>query len=226
MRKIREVLRLKWVLSLSHRQVECSVRLGHGTVGDYLRRAKLAGLCWEEAERLSDGELERRLFPSACGPPVGGKAEPDWRVIQKELKGKGVTLSLLWQEYREGEPEGYGYSRFCELFRSWQGRLDAVLRQDYRGGEMLFVDYAGQAVPIVNRETGEVSEAQIFVAALGASNYTFRSDGESDPGGLDRLACALLRVPGWRARAGGAGQSEERGDEAVPLRPGAQPQLR
>lgn len=108
MRKIREVLRLKWVLGLSHRQVERSAQLGHGTVGDYLRRAKLAGVEWEEVETLDDGELERRLFASARGTPARGKPQPDWRAIQKELKVKGVTLSQLWQEYREAEPEGYG----------------------------------------------------------------------------------------------------------------------
>lgn len=173
MRKIREVLRQSWVLGLSHRQVERSVRVAHGTVVNYLRRATVAGLTWEEVEGLDDGELERRLFPSSCGAPVRGKPEPEWRGIQKELKRKGVTLSLLWQEYREGEPEGYGYSRFCQLFRAWQGRVDVALRQDYRAGEKLLVDYAGQTVPIVDRETGEVEEAQIFVAVLGASSYTY-----------------------------------------------------
>lgn len=173
MRKIREVLRLKWELGLSHRQVQRAARVGLGTVSDYLLRAQVAGLTWEQVKELSDGELERRLFPSACGSSARGKPEPDWQAIQKELKVKGVTLSLLWQEYREREGEGYGYSRFCERFRAWQQKLDVVLRQDYRAGERLLVDYAGQTLSIVNRSTGEVSEAQIFVAALGASNYIY-----------------------------------------------------
>lgn len=173
MRKIREVLRLKWNLGLSHRQVSRSVRLGSSTVGDYLLRARVAELSWEEVQTLSDEELERRLYASASGGGSRGRAEPDWAQVHQELKRKGVTLSLLWQEYRAGEPEGYGYSRYCELYRAWESRLDPCLRQDYAGGEKLLVDYAGQTVPVHNAAGGEVRHAQIFVAVLGASNYTY-----------------------------------------------------
>jgi len=174
MRKIREVLRLKWKLGLSHRQVSRSVRIGHGTVCDYLQRAKVENLSWEQVEGLGDGELEERLFPP---PPsrqgAGERTLPDWTKVHRELKKKSVTLSLLWEEYRECHPDGYGRSRFCELYRIWAGQLDVCLRQDYKAGEMLFVDYAGQTVEIVDPTSGEVREAQIFVAVLGASNYTY-----------------------------------------------------
>ncbi len=174
MRKIREVLRLKWELGLSHRQIKRSVRLGHGTVCDYLARAKHEGLRWEQVGGLNDAELEERLFPR---PPsrqgAGEKALPDWAEVHQEMTKKAVTLSLLWQEYRERHADGYGRSRFCELYRIWTGRLDVSLRQDYKAGEMLFVDYAGQTVEVVDPKSGEVREAQIFVAVLGASNYTY-----------------------------------------------------
>jgi len=173
MRKIREVLRLKWLLGLSHRQVERSVRLGHGTVCEYLRRAGTDGLSWGDVESLSDGELEERLFPRRPVGAPGSRAVPSWPEVHRELGKKGVTLSLLWQEYREREPDGYGYSSFCQLYRSWAGQLDVCLRQQYRGGEMLFVDYAGQTVEVIDPCSGEVREAAIFVAVLGASNYTY-----------------------------------------------------
>ncbi len=174
MRKIREVLRLKWKLGLSHRQIKRSVRLGHGTVCDYLLRAKCEGLSWEQVEALNDAELEERLFPRLPSRQGAGKrALPDWAAVHRELTKKAVTLSLLWQEYRERHCDGYGRSRFCQLYRIWEGTLDVCLRQDYKAGEMLFVDYAGQTVAVIDPQSGEVLEAQIFVAVLGASNYTF-----------------------------------------------------
>ncbi len=143
MRKIREVLRLKWKLGLSHRQVKRSVRLGHGTVCDYLSRAKLAGLSWDQVMELSDGELEALLFPRSSSPRGSRQRTlPAWSEVHRELKRKGVTLSLLWEEYRGRHPEGYGRSRFCQLYRQWEGRLEVSLRQDYKAGEMLLVDYA------------------------------------------------------------------------------------
>lgn len=174
MRKIRELLRLKWELGLSHRQAERSLQIGRGTVENYLRRAVVAGLSWEAVDGLSDEELERRLFPSASeAPRTAGRAAPDWAKVHQELKRKGVTLALLWQEYRATDAEGYGYSRFCELYRAWEGRLEPCLRQDYAGGEKLIVDYAGQTVPVHDAGTGASREAAIFVAVLGASTYTY-----------------------------------------------------
>jgi len=105
--------------------------------------------------------------------PAQVRGIPDWLVIHQELKHKHVTLFLLWQEYRGAHPDGYQYSWFCDHFRAWQGKLDVVMRQDHRAGEKLFVDYAGQTAPIIDRATGEIRGAQIFVAVLGASNYTY-----------------------------------------------------
>jgi transposase len=174
MRKIRELLRLKWERGLSHRQAGRAVGIGLGTVCDYLQRAVVAGLSWEAVAVLGDEELEQRLFPSAslC-PPTARRRVPDWAEVHRELKRKGVTLSLLWQEYRGRDAEGYGYSRYCELYRAWEGKLDYCLRQDYVGGEKLIVDYAGQTVTVHDVSSGDCREAAIFVAVLGASNYTY-----------------------------------------------------
>ena len=123
-------------------------------------------------ESVDDTGLERRLFPV---PPPSRTARPlpDWSEVHRELRRKSVTLSLLWQEYKETHPEGLQYSRFCEQYRAWAAKLDLVMRQEHRAGEKLVVDYAGQTVPVVDRETGEARQAQIFVAVLGASSYTF-----------------------------------------------------
>src|SRR6185312_13342216 len=101
------------------------------------------------------------------------KTEPDWAHIHHELRRPGVTLMLLWEEYRQREPDGYGYSRWCELYRAWEGRLSPTMRQAHPAGERMFVDYAGQTVDVVDPDTGEVRPAQIFVAVMGASNYTY-----------------------------------------------------
>jgi transposase len=173
MRKIREVLRLSRQLGLSQRQVARSVRLGQSTVWDYLTRFQLSGLSFEQAEALDDEALEQRLFPSEQLTTQRHRSRPDWSKLHQELKRKGVTLSLLWQEYREGHPEGYGYSRFCDLYRDWKKTLDVTLRQDHAAGETLFVDYAGQTVEVIDPQSGEVRSAQIFVAVLGASSYCY-----------------------------------------------------
>jgi len=173
MRKIKEVLRLKWAKDLSNRQIARICGIGRPTVAEYLRRAEAAGLTWPLPAGLDEAALERRLFPPPPALPAQVRGLPDWAVVHRALKRKGVTLFLLWQEYRQAHPEGYQYSWFCEHYRAWQGKLDVVMRQDHRAGEKLFVDYAGQTVPVVDRATGESREAQIFVAVLGASNYTF-----------------------------------------------------
>jgi len=175
MRKIRETLRLKWAQGLSHRQAARSCGIGRGTVSDYVLRARSAGLtCWKQVEGLSDVDLERRLFPSSLRV-AGRRARPlpDWAEVHQELKRKSVTLSLLWEEYKSVQPEGYEYSRFCELYGEWSGRLAVCLRQEHKAGEKLFVDYSGQTVDVVNPSTGEAREAQVFVAVLGASSYAY-----------------------------------------------------
>jgi len=172
MRKIKEVLRLRWEAGRSHREIAASCRLGATTVGDYLLRAQAAGLSWPLPEGMDDEELDRRLFPPTPGA-AHERPLPDWPAIHQELRRKGVTLGLLWQEYRAVHPDGYQYSQFCDLYRRWARAVDPVLRQHYVAGERLFVDYAGQTVPVVDRRTGEEREAQIFVAVSGASNYTY-----------------------------------------------------
>jgi len=173
MRKIKEVLRLKWERGLSNRQIAAACGVSRPTVSEYLRRLAEAGLSWPLPEDLGEARLEQLLFPPPPDLPAEVRGIPDWHQIHDELKGKYVTLFLLWQEYREANPEGYQYSWFCEHYRAWQGKLDLVMRQNHRAGEKLFVDYAGQTAPVIDRTTGEIHEAQIFVAVLGASNYTY-----------------------------------------------------
>jgi transposase len=172
MRKIREVLRLTLAEGLSRRQVGTAAALPYTTVADYLARARRAGLGWPLPEGMDDAELESRLFSQAA-PPTGTRPLPDWAEVHTELRRKGVTLQLLWMEYRERFPDGYAYTQFCELYRRWRRHLDVVMRQDHRAGEKLFVDFPGQTVPVVDPGTGEITEAEIFVAVLGASSYTY-----------------------------------------------------
>jgi transposase len=173
MRKIREVLRLRWQNNFSNRKIANSCSISHTTVREYLTRAKLAGLSWPLPVQLDDGALENLLFPSPGLVPPDRRQMPDMDYIHKELKRRSVTLQLLWYEYKEANPEGYQYSRFCELYRQWAEKLDVCLRQHHRAGEKLFIDYAGQTVPIYDPTSGDVSHAHLFVATLGASNYTF-----------------------------------------------------
>jgi transposase len=172
MRKIIEVLRLHSEHQMSIRQIAKSCSLAHSTVREYLQRARQAGLTWPLDPNLDNTDLEPVLFLERS-LPADRRAMPHMEYLYKEMKRRGVTLQLLWYEYRKGNPEGYQYSQFCHHYRLWTKKLDVTLRQEHRAGEKLFVDYAGQTVPIVDPSTGEVMQAQIFVAALGASNYTF-----------------------------------------------------
>lgn len=172
MRKIREVLRLRLQCGLSKREIAASCQIGLGTVYEYVRRARDAGLTWPLPEGLDDAELECRLFPPPK-PAAAARPLPDWPSLGHELRRKGVTLLLLWYEYRAAHPDGYGYSRFCELYQQWAGTVDPRMRQVHKAGEKLFVDYAGLTVPIIDPKSGEAYAAQVFVATLGASSYTF-----------------------------------------------------
>lgn len=172
MRKIREVLRLTYAEGLSRRQVASATGLPFTTVSEYVARARRAGLGWPLPEEVDDGQLEARLFVSA-GPPQMVRPLPDWAEIHREVRRPDVTLQLLHLEYKERAPDGYQYSQFCLLYRRWQRHLDAVMRQEHRAGEKLFVDFAGRTLPIIDPETGAISRAQLFVAVLGASNYTY-----------------------------------------------------
>jgi transposase len=173
MRKIREVLRLTLAEGLSRRRVAAAVGMPVTTVAEYVHRAAGAGLSWPLPDDMDDRELEVRLFVTAA-PPPDPRPLPDWMHVHTELRRKGVTLQLLHLEYLELHPGGYQYSQFCRRYRLWQRHLDVVMRQEHRAGEKLFVDFCGQRVPILDRETGLVSlEAEIFVGVLGASNYTY-----------------------------------------------------
>ncbi len=173
MRKIREVLRLKYELNRSNREIGLSCGIGSSTVGDYIQRVRNTGLNWPLPEGLSDTALEQLLFP----PPTARNSArlfPDFHEVHKELQSrKNVTLNLLWQEYKERNPDGYQYSWYCHNYQEWAARLDVVMRHEHRAGEKMFVDYAGQTVSVIDRETGEIHKAQIFVAVLGASSYTY-----------------------------------------------------
>jgi transposase len=173
MRKIQEVLRLKWGHQLSNRQIANSCLISHTTVREYLERARLAGLSWPLDPSVDNTTLENMLFPEKPTVSSAQRTMPPMDYLFKELKRKGVTLQLLWYEYRQANPEGYQYSQFCHRYRHWLKKLDVSLRQEHRAGEKMFIDYAGQTVPIIDPATGECVEAQIFIAALGASSYTF-----------------------------------------------------
>ena len=173
MRKIHRVLRLFFEAGLSIRAIARSIQASPSTVGDYIRRAEVAGLSWPLPDKLDECALEARLFPGAAVPTRVERAIPDWAQVHAERRGKNVTLALLWQEYKAEYPEGLQYSQFCERYRAWRQRLDVVMRQTHRAGEKLFVDYAGHSVSVVDPTTGEQRKAQIFVAVLGASSYTF-----------------------------------------------------
>jgi len=174
MRKIREVLRLALGEELSRRQVSAASGVPLTTVNDYLRRAAAAGVKWPLPDDLDDGGLEVMLYP-ALAPPEAVRPVPDWARVHKEMRRKGVTLQLLWMEYREAYPgDGYGYSQFASLYRAWRGRIDVSMRQNHKAGEKLFVDFPGDTVPVWDVRTGEISmRAELFVAVLGASNWIY-----------------------------------------------------
>jgi transposase len=173
-RKIKEVLRLH-ALGLSQRQIALSCAVGQATVSDYLKAVETAGLKWADVADWDDDRLWKAVAPSRQTPPSRiHPPEPDYAAIRHELQThKHVTLQLLWEEYREQNPEGYRYSRYCDLYRGWLRRQQVVLRHEHRAGEKLFVDYAGATIPVHNAGTGEVWPAALFVAVLGASSYTY-----------------------------------------------------
>jgi transposase len=172
MRKIRDVLRLS-AGGMSKRKIAASLGLSPTAAGDCIRRARRAGLSWPLPEVMSDEALEARLYPPPQSVAKEQRPQPDWPAIHRELKRPGVTLQLLWEEHRAAHPDGYGYSRFCELYQAWKGRLSPTMRQTHVVGERLFVDYAGTTLEVIDGSTGEVLTAQLFVAALGASSYTW-----------------------------------------------------
>jgi transposase len=184
MRTTREILRLRWGQGRSLRAVAQSCGIGATTVHDIMVRATAAGLTWPLPAELDDAALEARLYPPT--PVAQERALPDFAALYRELKRRGVTLALLWQEYRQVHPDdGYGYSRFCDLYRDWRAQLDVVMRQEHRAGEKLFVDWAGMTLGITDRTTGVVQPHPVFVAALGASSFSYAE------------VCASQALPVW-----------------------------
>lgn len=184
-RKVREVLRLAQGQGLSIRQIGASLGLARSTIADHLRRAEQAGVSWPLPDDLDDATLEALLFPTPPPPPAG-RPLPDWKAVHGELRRKGVTLMLLWLEYRETHPDGYGYSQFCHRYRLFNSTVDVVMRQEHRAGEKCFVDFPGQRIPIYDAKTGAVDfEGELFVAVLGASNYLYAE------------AVRSQRLPSW-----------------------------
>lgn len=173
MRKIKEVLRLKWESRLSNRGVGRACKLSCSTVSEYVRRASRAGLSWPLPEGMGEEELYQKLFPEQSQAGEEQKPMPDWEQVHSELRKRGVTLKLLWMEYRESHAGGYQYTQYCTYYRRWSQQLKPTMRLLHKGGEELEVDYAGMTLSIVSAETGEITQAQIFVATLAASSYTY-----------------------------------------------------
>lgn len=173
MRKIEEILRLKYEAGLTHRKIAAACGISAGSVSEYVARAKAARVSWPLPEGLTDEQLEALLFPKQEPASTRRIPQPEWARVHRELRRKGVTLSLLWVEYRQAHPDGYGYSQFCHLYGQWAKQLKPMMRQRHQAGEKLFIDYAGQTIPVTDGQTGEIREAEVFVAVLGASNYTY-----------------------------------------------------
>lgn len=173
MRQLRQMLRLAGD-GTSSRDIALTLGVARSTVQDNLKRAAAAGLSWPLSGELTDDAIENRLFARAgVKQGVRRRPEPNWAALAPELRKPGVTLLILWEEYRAVHPGGYGYSRFCDLFRSFERRLSPTMRQEHVAGDKVFVDYSGKKIAIVDPLTGEIRAAEIFVAVLGASGFTY-----------------------------------------------------
>jgi transposase len=187
MRHTREILRQKLTLARSHRAIAQSLGISSGTVGATALRGRAAGLDWPQVEALTDDALEARLYGRREVAGSRDRPWPDCAAVHAERRKPGVTLELLHLEYLEQHPDGYRYTQFCEVYRRWLQRRGLTMRQVHQGGEKLFVDYAGKKPSIIDVTTGEVIEVELFVAALGASNYTYAE------------ATRTQQVPDWIA---------------------------
>jgi len=177
MRKLREILRLKYERRMAHRAISRASGVGLGTVSEYVRRARREGLSWPLPPELDDRLLEAKLFPVA--EPNRERISPDAARIHQELKRTGVTLQLLWEEYAEVHPDGYRRSQYCEIYRRWAKKLKPSMRQVHRAGEKTFIDFSGKRPHVIDRKTGEQIEVELFVAVLGASSFTYAEAIES-----------------------------------------------
>ncbi len=188
MRRIRELLRLKFENGLPGRAIAASLGISKGAVNDYLARARAAGLSWPLPADLNDTALERRLFPGLPSVEAAARPEPNWAYVDAELRRKGVTRSLVWQEYRADHPDGYGYSWFCDHFEAWKGRVSPTMRQSHGAGEKVFVDYAGDTIDVIDPADGVARPMKLFVAAMGASSYVY-AEARPSEGLADWVAC-------------------------------------
>ena len=177
MRRIKDCLRLHFVLSQNQTQIANTLSVSRSTVQDYLQRVAVTGLKWDEIEHISDEELEEKFFRSRQS--IRPCRDIDFKVIHEELRRTGVTLQLLWEEYRDGNSDGYSYSQYCEHYRRWRKRLNVYLRQQHKGGDVVFVDYSGKKPSIVDINTGEVKSMELFVMVWGASNLLYAEAHES-----------------------------------------------
>src|SRR3954467_4377965 len=221
MRQLRTLLRLKHGgARLSERTIACQIGVARSTIQEYLARVEAVLAAARRPDRRG-----RLLFPrSGCRPGFRRRVEPDWAMVAREVKRPGVTLMTLWEEYRESEPEGYGYSRFCDLFRSFERHLSPVMRQHHVAGDKVFVDFSGKRLEVIDPASGAVRPAEIFVGVLGASSYTYAE------------AVWTQTLPDWigahvqffrrGAAAGNPGQSEVWRAAGELLRSRAEPELR
>lgn len=199
MRKIGEVLRLK-AAGMNNREIARSVGVGKTTVYEYLARAEGTGLGWPLPADLDEAAVEAKLFPPPTAELAAARPLPEWSAIHKELKRRDVhmTLRLLWLEWRQGNPDGWGYSQFCDNYQRWLGVQDPVMRLQYAAGERMFVDFAGDTMPVTDSLTGEISKAEIFVSVLGASGKLYA---EATPG-QDLESWLMAHVRAWEFYGG------------------------
>ena len=172
MRNTKEILRLKYEVGLRNRQIARSFKMSHTTVQKYITDAANKGITWPLSEE-DESKLAEMLYQARRQNGKPERGLPEMSYIHQEVRKKSVTLYLLWEEYKASHPRGYGYTQFCEYYRRWRSNLEPAMRQHYTPGEKVFVDWAGQTIPVIDQKPGQVIQAVLFVGALGASNYTF-----------------------------------------------------
>lgn len=173
MSKVIEILRLRFGEKRSEREIALSIGAGKTTVHDVIVKAQAAKIAWPLPDGWSESDTRRALFPGLAGAQADTRPLPDWAIVRKELLRKGVTLTLLWEEYKAENEDAYGLTQFCTYFAKWEKAARLVMRQDHRAGEKTFLDFSGLRVPWLDLATGEIHQAEVFLAVLGASNYTF-----------------------------------------------------
>lgn len=192
MKKAKEILRLKFEAGLSNHKIARACAVSASTVWDTVTRFEMTGLSWPLAAAMKEGELERRLYRKRGSVQANPERVPDWAEVKQELRGKHVTLRLLWEEYKAEFPDGYQYSWFCERYRTWRRKIDVVMRQEHKLGEKLFLDWAGDTLALTDALTGEVRPCYLFVAVLGASNYLYAEPSLSQD--LEAFLAAHVRM--------------------------------